>query len=99
MMKAATSRARIFIRRIRSAETFGNPQSLAIKRRIMNAINAGEPPSAVAQDLNGRISIRIALRRMKAAGYAPAVLPAWLASFDQAGPESDADEAALHHNH
>jgi hypothetical protein len=83
----------------RMMETFGNPQSLAIKRRIVNAVDAGGPPSALAQDRHGRISIRIALRQMKAAGYAPAVLPAWLASFDQAGSESDEDEAALHHNH
>jgi hypothetical protein len=80
-------------------ERFGNPEGLAIKRRIMDAVNAGEPPSAVGQDRHGRISIRIALRQMKAAGYASAVLPAWLGSFDQAGSESDEDEAALHHNH
>lgn len=78
-------------------ETFGSPESLAIKRRIMDAVNAGEPPSAMAESRHGRTSIRIALRQMKAAGHASPVLPAWLASFDQAGIADDADEAALHH--
>jgi hypothetical protein len=35
---------------------------------------------------------------MKAAGHASPVLPAWLASFDQTGAESEADDAALHHD-
>jgi hypothetical protein len=49
------------------------------------------------QTRQGRASIRIALRQMKAAGHVSPVLAAWLASFDQAGPEDDdPDEAALH---
>jgi uncharacterized protein DUF6925 len=83
----------------RTMEMLGNPESLAIKRRVIDAVNAGELPSAVAQDRHGRISNRIALRQMKAAGHASAALPAWLASFDQASPGSDEDEAALYHNH
>lgn len=79
-------------------EAFGAPDSLAIKRRVIDAVNAGEPPSTMARTRHGRTSIRIALRQMKAAGYASPVLPAWLASFDQAGFEADEDEAALHHN-
>jgi hypothetical protein len=79
-------------------ERFGHPESLAIKRRITDAVDAGEPPSAVAQTRHGRASIRVALRQMKAAGHASAVLPAWLASFDAAGPEGDEDDVILHHD-
>ena len=79
-------------------ERFGHPESLAIKRRTMDAVNAGELPSALAPTRHGRTSIRVALRQMKAAGHASAVLPAWLASFDAAGPEGDEDDAALHHD-
>ncbi|MEH2523865.1 MULTISPECIES: hypothetical protein [unclassified Bradyrhizobium] len=45
---------------------------------------------------HGRISVRIALRQMKAEGHASAALGAWLASFDQASPELDEDDAAFH---
>jgi hypothetical protein len=79
-------------------ETFGHLQSLATKRRIKDAVNAGEFPSTMAQDRHGRISIRIALRQMKAAGHASPALQAWLDNFDQAGLEGDEDEAALHHD-
>ena len=79
-------------------ETFGHPESLAIKRRIMDAVAAGEPPLASVPTRHARTSIRIALRQMKAAGHASAALTAWLASFDQAGIEGEEDEAALHHD-
>jgi hypothetical protein len=78
-------------------EAFGDPESLAIKRRIMDAVGSQQAPSAMPQTRQGRASIRIALRQMKAAGHVSPVLAAWLASFDQAGPEDgDPDEAALH---
>ena len=84
-------------------EAFGLPDCLAIKRRVIEAIDAGEPPSAIAQDRLaqdrfGRSSIRIALRQMKAAGHSSAALPAWLACFDPAGLEGDEDETTLHHD-
>jgi hypothetical protein len=89
----------------RMFERFGLPESIAIKRRVVDAIKAGEPPSnaanlalAIAQDRLGRGSIRIALRQLKAAGHASPVLQDWLAKFDQAAVDGeDADEAALQH--
>jgi hypothetical protein len=77
---------------------FGDPEVLAIKRRIAEAVDAGEPPSAPAQTRHGRTSIRIALRQMKAAGHPSAVLPIWLASLDQSGAEVDEGDAGLHHD-
>ncbi len=82
----------------RMVENYGDAQSLALKRRIMAAVDAGEKPGATVQTRGERTSIRIALRQMKAAGHASRTLPAWLASFDQASFGEDEDEAALHHD-
>jgi hypothetical protein len=81
----------------RLVAAFGDPENLAIKRRVVTAIAAGEPPSGMARDRHGRAGIRIALRQLKAAGHAPPILTAWLASFDHSGWEGDEDDAALHH--
>ncbi len=43
----------------------GDPAALATKRRVVDAVLAGEPPTALAGDRHGRISVRIALRQMK----------------------------------
>ena len=79
-------------------EAFGDAESRAIKRRVFDAVAAGQPPSAIAQDRHGRAGIRIALRQLKAVGQPSSILPAWLASFDHSGSEGDEDEADLHHN-
>jgi len=73
----------------------GDPAALATKRRVVDAVLAGEPPMAVAGDRHGRISVRIALRQMRSQGHASAALSAWLASFDSAAPDEADDEAAL----
>ena len=75
----------------------GDPKTLAIKRRVVDAVLAGEPPVAIAGDRHGRAGIRVALRQMKAEGEASATLAAWLATFDQSSPEDGNDDAALHH--
>jgi hypothetical protein len=62
---------------------------------VVAAVLAGEPPTAVAGDRHGRISVRIALRQIKSQGHASAALRAWLASFDSAAPDEADDEAAL----
>jgi hypothetical protein len=89
----------------RMIASFGLPDSIAIKRRVADAIEAGEPPSAstisgwaIAQDRHGRTSVRIAIRQLKAAGMASPTLHAWVAQFDNAAIGDDwADEAALQH--
>jgi hypothetical protein len=75
----------------------GDPAALATKLRVVDAVLAGEPPMAVANDRHGRTSVRIALRQMKSQGHASAALTAWLASFDSAAPGEADDEAALQH--
>jgi len=82
----------------RMMERFGHPESQAVKRRVLDAVNAGKSPEPMTQDRHLRACIRIALRQMKAAGHASAALKAWLESFDQAGLEHDGDELAVHHD-
>jgi hypothetical protein len=83
----------------RMIERFGLPECLAIKRRVVDAIGSGEPPSnlAITLDRHSRTGVRIALRQLKAAGTTSPVLKEWLAEFDQAIVEDDADEAVLQH--
>jgi uncharacterized protein DUF6925 len=75
----------------------GDPAALATKRRVIDAVLAGEPPTAVAGDRHGRTGVRIALRQLKSQGHASGALSAWLASFDLAAPDEADDEAVLHH--
>jgi hypothetical protein len=86
----------------RMIERFGLPDSLAVKRRVVAAIKAEEPPAALtgAQDRHGRTSVRIALRQLKAAGVATPTLHSWVAKFDNTAVGDDwEDEAALQHAH
>jgi hypothetical protein len=79
-------------------ERFGLPEYLAIKRRVVDAVGSGEPPSNLAITLNrhSRTGVRIALRQLKAAGTASPILKEWLAEFDYAVVEDDADEVLQH---
>ena len=84
----------------RMIERFGDSANVAIKRRVVNAIQAGEPPSAfpIQQQRHDRASVRIALRQLKAAGIASPVLQAWLMTFDPATVDEGAeDETLLQH--
>jgi hypothetical protein len=85
----------------RTLERFGLPEFLAIKRRVMDAIGSGEPPSnlAIRLDRHARTGVRIALRQLKAAGTASPLMKEWLAEFDYAVTEDDTDEAVLQHTH
>jgi hypothetical protein len=84
----------------RMIERFGLAEYLAIKRRVVDAIGSGEPPSNLTTtlDRHGRTGVRIALRQLKAAGTAAPMLKAWLAEFDYAAVE-DGDDAVLQHAH
>ncbi|MBA2402519.1 MAG: hypothetical protein H0V72_28270 [Bradyrhizobium sp.] len=75
----------------------GDPDILGLKRRVVHAVRAGEPPLPIDGDRHGRAGIRIALRQMKAEGLVSPTLAAWLAYFDQGSPEDGNDDAALHH--
>lgn len=74
----------------------GDAETFAIKRRVINAVRAGEPPLDIAESRHGRTSIRIALRQMKAEGQTSPALTAWLASLDQGSLDDNDDEALQH---
>jgi hypothetical protein len=75
---------------------FGDPETMAIKRRVCEAVHAGRLPTELTQDRHGRTSVRIALRQMKAAGRVSPALSAWLANLDQGSLDQQDDEAAQH---
>src|SRR5882757_364829 len=81
----------------RTIERFGLPECLAIKRRVVDAIGSGEPPSnlAITLDRHSRAGVRIALRQLKAAGHASPILHAWLAEFDSAAVEDHGEDEAI----
>jgi hypothetical protein len=84
----------------RMMQSFGDTQTLVLKRRVEEAVRAGEPPTALTTfgGRHGRATVRIALRQLIAAGASSAVLQAWLAAFDSAAVEDGVeDEAALQH--
>ena len=74
----------------------GDPETVAMKRRVMQAVRAGEPPLELAGNRHGRTGIRIALRQMKAEGLTSSALTAWLASLDQGSLDDNDDEALQH---
>jgi hypothetical protein len=64
---------------------FGDPQSVALKQRLMAAIAAGAEPSTIAVPDNrfARTDIRVVLRQLSAANKAPPALVAWLAAHER----------------
>jgi uncharacterized protein DUF6925 len=76
---------------------FGDPEIVAIKQRVRDAVRAGQQPAEIIADRHSRTGIRVALRQMKAAGDISPVLSAWLQNLDQGSLDQHDDEAALHH--
>jgi hypothetical protein len=74
----------------------GDAEIVAIKRRVIEAVHAGAPPSEIAESRHGRTSVRIALRQMKAEGQTSPTLTAWLAGLDQGSLDDNDDEALQH---
>jgi hypothetical protein len=72
----------------------GSPESNAMKRQVIDAITEQKPPFApeMAANRAARVSLRIALRQMKALGHPSRSLPAWLEAFDRVEQETDEDE-------
>ena len=85
----------------RMIERFGLPECLAIKRRVVDAIEADEPPSvlATAHDRHARTDVRIALRQLKAAGMASPILHDGLRISIVPLLGDEEDEAVLQHAH
>ena len=79
----------------------GSPDANATKRAVIAAITSEQPPFTpqAALSRNARVSIRVALRQMKAQAHPSRSLPAWLEAFDRVENDADEDEAAKQHDH
>jgi hypothetical protein len=76
---------------------FGDPQHLALKQRIFDAVTAGQEPFAAASPNNrfARTTVRVALRQMRASDRSSEALAAWLSAYDRAEPH-EVEEPAQH---
>jgi hypothetical protein len=77
---------------------FGDSSIVDLKQRIIDAVQDGKEPTAVAMISSrfARANVRVALRQLKAAGTISPSLSAWLATHDRA-ELVDADEPAHDH--
>ena len=86
----------------RLIEMHGLAESVRVKKQVMSAVSGGHPPFAqdMVSDRFGRISVRVALRQMRASGVSSQTLLNWLETFDRADHHSDdEDDASKQHEH
>jgi hypothetical protein len=78
-------------------ERYGDPERLALKKRVMHCVSAGHEPFALSADGDrfSRATVRVTLRQLQASDTRSAMLAAWLAAYDRA--EKAQTEAALEH--
>jgi hypothetical protein len=64
---------------------YGDPERLALKRWVIDAVVSGEKPFGVAVDGDrfARATVRVALRQLQASGQSPTELASWLAAHDR----------------
>lgn len=73
---------------------FGNIEHVRLKRNVMNALNAGAGPQAIAMpnDRYAQAAIRVALRQIKASDGLSPGLTAWFGAHDGGAASDDAAE-------
>ena len=69
-------------------DRYGDPQIVDIKRRVVEAVAAGQkPPEAdIAADRFARAAVRVALRQLQAAEQNSPAMAAWLSAHDRHEP-------------
>jgi hypothetical protein len=77
---------------------YGDPENVALKRRIIDAVAAGVEPFGLdpPQDRFARATMRVTLRQLQAESPAPAALAAWLAAHDRPPSGKLEDSAEAH---
>ena len=82
-------------------QKFGDPNFLALKRHVMDAIEAGADPSAVpvTDQRFVRTNIRVTLRQIKATQDETPALAAWLAAHERNAHGDAADDPHHHEAH
>jgi hypothetical protein len=85
----------------RMIQTWGSPECVAIKKRVVNAVSEGMPPFAqeIVSGRLGRTTIRVALRQTKAMGTSSKTLSAWLETFDRGDDSCEDDEDSRQQGH
>jgi hypothetical protein len=75
---------------------FGDPELVALKRKVVAAVEAGDGPSTVSVPNNrfARGAVRVALCQVQAGGGSPPALTAWLAAHIGTGRHDAAQEQA-----
>lgn len=74
---------------------FGLPDLVAVQRETARLVAAGAAPQslALADDKFARAAVRVALRKLKAAGHASTALGSWAQHYDRVSDEDGDDEA------
>lgn len=77
---------------------FGDPQLLALKRRVIESVATGHRPSAISgtEDRTSRTTVRVVLRQLQASGQSSAALDAWLSVHDGLKSDDAVDAAEPH---
>jgi hypothetical protein len=80
-------------------DRYGDPELVALKRRVAAAVADGRGPSGVpvADDRFARATVRVALRQLRASDQAGPALAAWLATHERAGRVDSDDSTEPHH--
>lgn len=78
-------------------QTFGDPDAVALKRRVVAAIAASESPSALPTRSGrfARATVRVTVCQLKAEGADWPALKAWIAAYDASSEMAETDEAAM----
>lgn len=79
-------------------ERFGDPRLVALKRRVMKAVESGEDPARleIPEDRFSRSCVRVGLRQMAVLASAARHLPSWLARYDAGEEQVEQDRAGGH---
>ncbi len=77
---------------------FGDPEAVALKQRVIAAVEAGQGPSAIVvpNDRFARANVRVALRQMQASNGSSPALAAWLAAHGASHDVETADTEGFH---
>ncbi|MGH6770184.1 MAG: DUF6925 family protein [Xanthobacteraceae bacterium] len=82
-------------------DKFGDPRFVALKQRVMEAVQAGADPLAIAvtDQRFARTNVRVTLRQLKAAREEMPALAAWLAVHERTRHSDGIDDPHPHEAH
>jgi hypothetical protein len=80
-------------------KSYGDPELVALKRRVVNSIMAkrGPSPASLPSERFARATVRVALRQLQASDQSSAALSAWLSACDRFNSEDAEDPMEASH--